>query len=96
MLFQFYRQYKIQMNPFLSHWVEVIRDWERAADRDARDGKQRARPATAIRSADTDIFSARVQLVRGILAGEGAKVLYYGHYPAMPIAVLTSRIYIAR
>ena len=77
MLFQFYRQYEIQMNPFLSHWVEVIRDWERAPARDPHDGKQKARPTTTIRSVDLDIFSARVQLVRGILAGEGAKVHTY-------------------
>jgi hypothetical protein len=76
MLFQFYRQYEIQMNPFLSHWVEVVRDWERTSDRDLHDGKQRARPATATRTVDSDIFSTRVQLVRGILAGEGVKVQY--------------------
>ncbi|KAI9764219.1 MAG: hypothetical protein M1840_008609 [Geoglossum simile] len=70
-LFQLYRQYEIRMNPFLSHWVEVIRDWERTP---GRDGKQRARPATTIRGVDLDIFSARVQLVRGILAGEGVEL----------------------
>ncbi|KAI9767051.1 MAG: hypothetical protein M1839_004641 [Geoglossum umbratile] len=74
MLFQFYRQYEIRMNPFLSHWVEAIRDWERASARDPHDGKQKARAATTIRSVDLDIFSARVQLVRGILAGEGVKL----------------------
>jgi hypothetical protein len=62
------------MNPFLSHWVEVIRDWEKTFGRDPHDSKQQATSTTAIRNVDLDIFSTRVQLVRGILAGEGVKV----------------------
>ncbi|KAI9868019.1 MAG: hypothetical protein M1813_006764 [Trichoglossum hirsutum] len=77
MLFQFYRQYEIRMNPFLSHWVEVIRDWEKTFGRDPHDSKQQATSTTAIRNVDLDIFSTRVQLVRGILAGEGVKLGSY-------------------
>ncbi|KAH0541591.1 hypothetical protein FGG08_003939 [Glutinoglossum americanum] len=77
MLFQFYRQYEIRMNPFLSHWVEVIRDWEKTFGRDFHEGKQKAKTTTAIRNVDLDIFSTRVQLVRGILAGEGVKLGSY-------------------
>jgi hypothetical protein len=74
MLFHFYCQYELRMNPFLSHWVEVIRDWEKMFGRDPHDDKQKSKCTTTIRNVDLDIFSTRVQLVRGILAGEGVKV----------------------
>lgn len=69
-LFELYREYGIRLNPSLSHWVSVSRDFDRWHKANtAKDGQ-----LVGEWGVKEKVFKIRVAFVKGILADQGPKV----------------------
>lgn len=81
-LFELYREYGIRMNPSLSHWVAVSRDFDRWHK--ANTGKD-GQPIGEW-GVKEKVFKIRVAFVKGILAEQGPKV--YPSHIYIPMTML--------
>lgn len=75
-LFELYREYAIRMNPSLSHWVTVSRDFDRWYKANTGPDGQ----PVGEWGVKEKVFKIRVAFVKGILAEQGPKV-----YPTISI-----------
>lgn len=74
-LFELYREYAIRMNPSLSHWVTVSRDFDRWYKANTGPDGQ----PVGEWGVKEKVFKIRVAFVKGILAEQGPKVYPPSH-----------------